>query len=151
MLLKSSEITNLTDLVDLAVLCWQFTAAGTSWESTTATWGPRSKRARGRCRCDAGGPSRRGTASCRGSSSSPCPAQTRSPGQSLSISVSTVIIWHLHKVDDVHLDFSSFVLFLYKPRGFLPLSHNVFDLYKEACKPIKESVIWVQSALTGRV
>lgn len=65
----------------LYVLCWQYTAADTSWESTAATYGPRSNRARGRCRCGVGGPSRRGTASYRASSSSPCPAPTRSPGK----------------------------------------------------------------------
>lgn len=65
----------------LYVLCWQYTAADTSWESTAATCGPKSSQARGRCRWDAGGPSRHGTASYRASSSSPCPAQTRSPGQ----------------------------------------------------------------------
>ena len=67
--------------VIVCVLCWQYTAADTSWESIAATCGPKSSLARGRCRCDAGGPSKRGTASYRESSSSPCPAPTRSPGQ----------------------------------------------------------------------
>lgn len=65
----------------LYVLCWQYTAADTSWESTAATYGPKSSRERGRCRCGVGGPSRRGTVSYRASSSSPCPARTRSPGK----------------------------------------------------------------------
>lgn len=63
------------------VLCWQYTAADTSWESTAVTYGPRLSRAKGPCQSGVGGLCRRGTASCRESSWLPCPAQTRSAGQ----------------------------------------------------------------------
>lgn len=59
----------------------QYTAADTSWGSTATICAPKSSRARERCRCGVEGPFRRGTASYRASSSSPCPAPTNSPGQ----------------------------------------------------------------------
>lgn len=71
----------------------QCTAADTSWGSTGATYGPKSSRARARYQPDAGGPSRRGTASCRASSSLPCPALTSSQGELLS--ASSIVVYNV--------------------------------------------------------
>lgn len=107
------------------VLCWQFTAADTSCGSIGTTCGPKSSRARGRCRCDAGGPCRRGTASYRASSSSPCPAPTRSQGQ--------------FKASSLPVLFSS-PLFLFKIKTLLLFSASFHLL-------IQWSVKWVKTQL----